>query len=125
MNLPKIVKTFRQGFQGLDAIVNPINQPTNEIKIASNLSSSEQEIVDRLWRVEGMTQAQLTHFLQATPLFTLKEKMIIKIYQNPFKVTHIFLANKKGEVLFGGYVGWIHNHGLESTLESIRQDFRG
>ncbi len=123
MNFPKIVKTFRHGFQGLDAIVNPVNQPTNEIKIASHLSPLEQEIVNRLWRVEGMTQAKLTHFLKATPLFMLKEKMVIKIYQNPLKVTHIFVANKKGEMLFGGYVGWIHNQGLESTLEQIRQDF--
>ncbi len=123
MNFSKIVKTFHQGFQGLDAIVNPVNQPTNEIKIASHLSSLEQEIVDRLWQVEGMTQAQLTYFLKATPIFMLKEKMVIKIYQNPLKVTHIFVTNKKGEMLFGGYVGWIHNQGLESTLEQIRQNF--
>jgi hypothetical protein len=124
MNFPKIVKTFRHGFQGLDAIVNPVNQPIKEIKIASHLSPLEQEIVDRLWRVEGMTQAKPTHFLKATPLFMLKEKMVIKIYQNLLKVTHIFVANKKGEMLFGGYIGWIHNQGLESTLEQIRQDFR-
>jgi hypothetical protein len=73
--------------------------------------------------VKGISQADSKDLAKAIPLFELKDKTLVRIYQNPVKVTHIFLITPKNELLFSGYVGWLHGEELKTAIQEIRANF--
>lgn len=62
-------------------------------------------------------------FQRATPLFTLKDQTVFKIFINPAQVKHIFLADDKSKMIFGGYVGWIHTKEMNKAIDKIKKEF--
>jgi hypothetical protein len=113
-----------QGIKLVEKVVDEISKLNEEAKVANNISELQQQIVDILNQVQGMTLAHSRDFLRARPIFKLKDGTVVKIYKNPVGVEHIFLANDTGEMVFGGFVGWIHTQWLKVAIQTIKREFR-
>ncbi len=99
-----------------------IGQWNSEAEIASSISPLAAQVVKTLLNVPGMTIAHSRDFKKARPLFKLKDETTVRLFINPVGVKHIFLADSENKMIFGGYVGWIHNKGFDETLEEISWD---
>ena len=95
----------------------------HEPKLASNLSSTVQKAVEILVETPGMTMAHSRDFKRAVTIFTLRDGTAVKIFINPVRVKHIFLADTNDKIIFGGYVGWIHTEALNKVIKKIKNDF--
>ena len=93
-----------------------------EAEIANYIPQVTQIVVDELVNTQGMTQAHSRDFKRATPIFTLQDGTVVKIFTNPVGVKHIFLSHDD-KMIFGGYVGWIHNQYLNKKIEKIRRQY--
>lgn len=95
----------------------------NTISPASDISLEAEKIARKLLNVPGMTLTNTYDFNKAFPILKLKEGTVLKFYKNPLGVKHIFLANHLGEVIFAGFVGWIHSYGLDKAVKQICEEF--
>ncbi|MEH1836875.1 MAG: hypothetical protein V7L29_33755 [Nostoc sp.] len=114
------LRFFEEGFCLSQKGIDWLEEWNTEAEIATNISQVAQKVVKILVNVPGMTQAHSRDFRRATPIFTLKDGTVIKIFINPANVKHIFLADSNKKMLFGGYVGWIHTKGLNQVIEKIK-----
>ena len=80
-------------------------------------------IIKRLHLVPGITDAHQRDFVKAKPYLTFSNGISICIWKNPLQVTHVFLASKQGEYLYGGFVGWQHTEALNQVLQDIQKDY--
>ncbi|NES64738.1 MAG: hypothetical protein F6K24_05485 [Okeania sp. SIO2D1] len=94
-----------------------------EAEAAYHISETTQKVVEILIGTPGMTQAHSRDFRRATPLFTLKDGTTVKLYINPVQVKHIFLGDCTNKMIFGGYVGWIHNENLDEAIDNIKRSY--
>jgi hypothetical protein len=101
-----------------------ITQEWNEQpQVANYISEISTQVIEKLSNTPGITQADGRDFKRATPKFKLKDGTIIKTYKNPVGVNHVFLADRSGKMIFGGYVGWMHSGNLETTIAEIKRTF--
>ena len=91
--------------------------------VANGISSLAEEVVDALSQVDGMTQAHSRNFKRATPRFTLRDGSVLKIWQSPLSVNYVFIADCDSNMVFGGFVGWVHTDGLNDAVAAIKQKF--
>jgi hypothetical protein len=63
-----------------------------------------------------MTFADERDFKKSRPIFTLRDKTVVRTWKNPLGVEHIFLADNNGKIIYGGFVGWIHSDGLKKAI---------
>ncbi len=121
-------------FNSLLGAINPLTQVYEKIhdsvdewnspaQTANQISSVAEQVVYLLNEVEGMTQAHSRDFKNATPRFTLRDGSVLKVFKNPVGVNHVFIADDQGNIIFGGFVGWIHADGLNQAIATIRCDF--
>lgn len=99
-----------------------INWATYEAPTANYTDKTTEYAIDILHKVPGMTQAHSRDFPRARPIFTLRDGTVVKTWKNPAGVEHIFLANSQGEMIFGGFVGWIHSGGLHEAIGRIHSE---
>jgi len=67
-----------------------------------------------------MTHADPRDISKAKYFDNLSDGSIILTWTNTFNVLHVFVASKKRDVLFSGFVGWIHTNGLYDSLKKIQ-----
>lgn len=82
-----------------------------------------KQVVGILSQVTGMTKAHRRDFDGAPPKFKLCDGSVVKVWKNPVGVDHVFLADKNGNMVFGGFVGWIHADGLYQAIAYIEKNF--
>jgi hypothetical protein len=99
-----------------------IGWATYEASTAKYIEKLTEYTIAILNGVPGMTQAHDRDFPRARPIFTLRDGTVVKIWKNPAGVDHIFLASCQGEMIFGGFVGWIHSGGLHQAIERIYRE---
>lgn len=104
-------------------IYDSVEQWNTPALSANSISSICEKVVDILRDVPGMTQAHSRDFHRATPLFTMRDGSVLKTWKNPAGVNHVFIADTNGNMVFGGFVGWIHSQGLLQTITEIRRTF--
>ncbi len=94
-------------------------------KTEDQRSTSEilDEVISLLNQVPGMTQAHNRDFDRAVPKFKLCDGSVVRTWKNPVGVDHVFLADKSGKMIFGGFVGWIHSAGFHQAIAQIQKDF--
>jgi hypothetical protein len=97
-----------------------IDEVTDEVEISNYTSKITAEAIKMLLSVPGMTQAHSRDFKRAMPVFALKDGTIVKIYQNPVRFEHVFLADSDGQMIFGCYVGWEQSMRLKQVIEQIK-----
>ena len=68
-------------------------------------SSDAAKIINELSRVKGMTPASSRDLKDSVPIFKLKDGTVVSRYQNPARFEHVFISDKDGKFIFGGYVG--------------------
>lgn len=107
----------------LDTAKELTKELTYKPEVADKISDLNIKVVERLSNTPGMTQSRGTKFKKATPSFKLKDGTVVKTYRNSLGVNYVFLADTSGNMLFGGYVGWIHSENLKATIAEIKRDF--
>lgn len=100
-----------------------LHELLDEAEMSSYTSKVTEEVIGILFSVPGITQAHSRDLKRATPIFSLKDGTVVKFYQNPVGCHHIFLADGTGNLIYGGFVGWIHLDGLKRAISQIRRDF--
>ncbi len=106
-----------------ETLVNATKDLAKKPPVAKDISYVSSQVVEKLSNTPGMTQSRGTKFKKATPNFKLKDGTIIKTYRNSAGVNYVFLANANEEMIFGGYVGWIHSDSLKATIAGIKTAF--
>jgi hypothetical protein len=86
-------------------------------------SSDAAKIINELSRVKGMTPASSRDLKDSVPIFKLKDGTVVSRYQNPARFEHVFISDKDGKFIFGGYVGWVHNAGLLNKLQELSEKY--
>lgn len=86
-------------------------------------SAETAKIINELSLVKGMTPASSRDLKASVPVFKLKDGTVISRYQNPARFEHVFISDKDGNFIYGGYVGWIHNRGLLDKLEELSEKY--
>ena len=95
---------------------------TEDEKSVSDFNVSGQ-VIKILRQVPGMTKAHSRDFNSASPRFRLRDGSVLKIWKNPVGVDHVFIADRTGKMMFGGFVGWIHADGFYQVIDQIQKDF--
>jgi hypothetical protein len=81
-------------------------------------------IIQLLRAVPGMTDAHHRDFRWAKVCRTLNDGSTIRTWKNPVQIEHVFVADRQGRCLFGGFVGWMDASSLQTTIELIQQRYR-
>jgi len=119
-SLLSAITPLAQVYEKIHDSVDEWNSPT---QTANQISNIAEQVVDLLNEVEGMTQAHSRDFKNATPRFTLRDGSLLKVFKNPVGVDHVFIADDQGNMIFVGFVGWIHANGLKEAIARIKRDF--
>ncbi|MDR2519030.1 MAG: hypothetical protein LBD13_06415 [Spirochaetaceae bacterium] len=107
----------------MGAMTDQMMQRMADAPRANNVGNEAAEAISELEQVPGITIASSRDLKASNILFKLRDGTVVSRYKNPFGFEHVFLSNKRGECIYGGYVGWIHNDGLLQTVEEIRQKY--
>lgn len=98
-------------------------ESTNFTSDHNTSSNPTGEVIMMLNGVSGITTAHPRDFEKARQLFVLKDRTSVRMWTNPVGVDHVFLADANGNMVYGGFVGWIHSQNLSRALEDIRRYF--
>ncbi|MEO0015514.1 MAG: hypothetical protein RLZZ535_3903 [Cyanobacteriota bacterium] len=116
------------------------SQPTIEIEESPNQNINEylpkfeenylqekidesEEIIQLLKKVPGMTSAHHRDFPRSELCISCQSGVSVRTWRNPVNVLHVFVTDASGELIFGGFVGWIHTDGLLACLRTLRRHF--
>jgi len=91
--------------------------------INANITDDTQEVIGILESVPGMTRAHHRDFKSSNPIMRLRDGSTIRTWKNPFGVDHVFIADRNENMIYGGFVGWIHSDGLNSVIDRIRRNY--
>ena len=106
-----------------EKVHDSVEEWNSNTPVANRISSLVEEVVDTLNSVPGMTQAHSRDFKRAAPRFTLSDGSVVKMWKNPVGVDHVFIADINGNMVFGGFVGWIHADGLNDAIVAIKRKY--
>lgn len=121
MVLPDIVHSHQRNDAAIDEAIRTFWQsPRHPLPVET---SSAREIIHRLQAVPGMTDAHKRDFDKAKVWITLPSGLSLRLWKNPARVDHVFLASPHNECLFSGFVGWIHGADLRRVLQDIKVEF--
>jgi hypothetical protein len=91
-----------------------------EAPISNHISKVAERVVEILNNVPGITSAHSRDFHRATPLFTLRDGTVLRMYKNPVHVDHVFVSDDKGNMVFGGFVYWGDSESLRQSISKIK-----
>ncbi|MBD2098578.1 hypothetical protein H6F90_26255 [Trichocoleus sp. FACHB-591] len=86
------------------------------------LSEVTQQAIAILNTVVGITPAHHRDFSSATSIARLRDGATVRTWKNLVGVDHVFLANYNDQMVYGGFVGWIHSEGLHQAIAQIKQE---
>ena len=78
-------------------------------------------IIQHLQQVPGMTDAHYGDFARSQPHLTFPGEIQIRVWQNSMRINHVFVADRSGKCLYGGYVGWLHTKELSKALATLNR----
>lgn len=85
------------------------------------LSPVAEGVIRSLRAVPGMTAAGYRDFGRARMRCELGDGVTLRTWKNPAQVQHIYVADRDGNCLFAGYVGWGHGKGIAEVVEAMEQ----
>ncbi|MBD2579956.1 alpha/beta hydrolase [Oscillatoria sp. FACHB-1406] len=80
-------------------------------------------LIQRLQAVPGMTDAHLRDFRANRVHYTFPDGTTLHRWRHPIGTEHIFVANRHGDCLWGGFVGWFHHQELDDAIAELQQEF--
>lgn len=84
------------------------------------VESYGDRVIRQLQAVPGMTDAHYRGFESSQTWAKLKKGLVLRVWQSRLGIHHVFLANRMGDCLFAGFVGWPHNDALYEALSALR-----
>ena len=121
--LPDIVHSAQRYNEAIDQAIREFWQsPRQPLPVQP---SPELEIIQRLQAVPGMTDAHRRNFEKAKVAMSFDSGLTLRLWKNPARVDHVFLASPQDQCLYSGFVGWIHAGALRRTLREIQSEFAG
>jgi hypothetical protein len=119
---------FSQQFTEAEEIPNQNSkidwsEPENHILKEYKIDESE-EIIQLFRKVPGMTFAHHKDFPSSELFITCQSGVSVTTWTNLMNFLHVFVADEFGDLIFGGYVGWIHTDDLLACLREIRRRFK-
>ncbi len=78
-------------------------------------------VIRSLRSVPGMTAAGYRDFAKAQVRCELGDGITLRTWKNPAQIQHIYVADRGGNCLFAGYVGWGHGKGITQVVEAVKQ----
>lgn len=121
--LPDIVHSAQRYNEAIDQAIREFWQsPRQPLPVQP---SPELEIIQRLQAVPGMTDAHRRDFEKAKVAMSFDSGLTLRLWKNPARVDHVFLASPQDQCLYSGFVGWIHAGALRRTLREIQSEFAG
>ncbi|WP_071191282.1 hypothetical protein [Trichormus sp. NMC-1] len=96
-----------------------------EVNVVRDASKpTVMQLINQLQRVQGITDANKTDFSKSHPHLVFKNGVTINTWKNHAGVDHVFITDRSGKCVYGGYVGWIHWKYLEIALQTLHNEFR-
>jgi hypothetical protein len=105
-----------------EKVHDSVEKWNTEATISNNISKVAERVIEILNDTPGMTLAHSRDLKRATPLFTLRDGTVVKIYKNPVQVDHVFVSDKKGKMVFGGFVDWDNSENLRQSISKIKKE---
>ena len=90
--------------------------------VNADLSEISRRAIAILDAVEGITLAHHRDFKNAHPVARLRDGTTIRTWKNAVGVDHVFLANYSDQIIYGGFVGWVHAQGLQQAITQIKRE---
>jgi hypothetical protein len=88
----------------------------------ATLPEVTQHAIMILNTVVGITPAHHRDFSRATSIARLRDGTTVRTWKNLAGVDHVFLANYNDQMVYGGFVGWIHSEGLHQAITRIKRE---
>lgn len=104
-------------------IVNKVvGELIEQVETSNYTSKVTEEVIAILDTVPGISQAHSRDLKRARPMFSLKDRTVVKFYQN-LLFEHIFIADSEGKLIHGGFVNPLQADGLKEAIIKIRREF--
>lgn len=98
---------------------------TIEVNVTKDVSKpTVMQLIKQLQAVQGITDADKTDFSKSHPHIVFKNGTSVQTWKNHAGVDHVFIADRSGKCVYGGYVGWIHSKYLQTVLETLQNDLK-
>ncbi|MDJ0678076.1 MAG: hypothetical protein QNJ36_22280 [Calothrix sp. MO_167.B42] len=91
--------------------------------VNENTTDDTKEVIAILEGVPGMTRAHHRDFNSSEPIIRLRDGSTVRTWKNPLGVDHVFIADRSENMVYGGFVGWIHSEGFNAAISRIRRDY--
>ncbi|MEL6605709.1 MAG: alpha/beta hydrolase [Cyanobacteria bacterium J06614_10] len=101
-------------------IIQQFWQNTDHLCVPQPVETYCDRVIRQLQAVPGMTDARYRGFQSSAQWSHLPEGLTLRTWQNRLGIHHVFLANRTGDCLFAGFVGWPHTAALYATLWHLR-----
>jgi hypothetical protein len=96
---------------------------TIEVNLVRDVSKpTVMQLINQLQKVQGITDADKADFPKSHPHIVFKNGVAVHTRKNHAGVDHIFIADRSGKCVYGGYVGWIHSKYLQSVLQTLHNE---
>ncbi|MEH2384630.1 MAG: hypothetical protein V7K14_02305 [Nostoc sp.] len=96
---------------------------TIEVNLVRDVSKpTVMQLINQLQRVQGITDADKADFPRSHPHIVFKNGIAIHTWKNYAGVDHVFITDRSGKCVYGGYIGWIHSKYLQSVLQTLHNE---
>lgn len=92
------------------------------IRAQAALDPVAERVIRALRSVPGMTDGRSGDFAKAKLRCQLGDGVTLHTWKNPAQLQHIFVADRQGNCLFAGYVGWGHGKGVAQALAALEAE---
>lgn len=99
--------------------VDEVNKDCTTATATATATNKAMAILDV---VTGMTAAPRSDFSKSIPIMTLKDGAVVRTWKNLVGYDHVFLSDSKGNIIYGGFVGWIHCKDLQNAIAQMRRE---
>ena len=72
--------------------------------------------------VPGITTGSDFGFHHSEPFARLNDGTVVRTWKNLVGVNHVFLTDGDDQLLYAGFAGWIHAHGLQRAIAQIKRE---
>jgi hypothetical protein len=94
-----------------------------EINVARDVSKpTVMQLINQLQKVQDITDANKTDLSKSHPHIVFKNGITIHTWKNYAGVDHVFITDRSGKCVYGGYVGWIHSQYLQIALQTLHNE---
>jgi hypothetical protein len=98
---------------------------TIEVSVAKDVSKPTViQLVNQFQRVQGITDADKADFPKSHPHIGFKNGVTVHTWKNYAGVDHVFITDRSGKCVYGGYVGWIHSKYLQNVLQALHHELK-